>query len=326
MKGITVRIYRQGEALPQLSEENFFHSPELFHIMEQVPGAWPFMIVATNGQGQEAGHLLVTLSRQWSWFPPFVYTHARAYGEGVYPDDDANHEEVFGAMLHAITQKLRHTFCLYSEFSDLSVKMFGYKWFRQNGFFPVRWQEVHNSLHSMAPADRLTTDMRDRIRKMYAHGVETREVESDEEVHAFYKMLHGFYRMKLRRYIPPRRQFEELANTDNARILITRYKGKIIGGCACVYSEGNAFLWYLASKRKSHTSLHPETMTVWYAIAYAYEHNFAHIFFLDVGLPWKKNPFRDFILSFGGKPIGRYRWFRFSIGWLNRLLSWIYKE
>ncbi|MCI6550209.1 MAG: GNAT family N-acetyltransferase, partial [Prevotella sp.] len=32
------------------------------------------------------------------------------------------------------------------------------------------------------------------------------------------------------------------------------------------------------------------------------------------------------ILSFGGKPVAKYRWFRFSIGWINRILTWIYKE
>ena len=41
-------------------------------------------------------------------------------------------------------------------------------------------------------------------------------------------------------------------------------------------------------------------MTVWQAIKYAYEHNYAHIFFLDVGLPFKRNRYRDFILVFDG--------------------------
>lgn len=73
-----------------------------------------------------------------------------------------------------------------------------------------------------------------------------------------------------------------------------------IGGCACVYSEGNAYLCYLAAKRKTYSMLHPDTMVVWNAIQYAYEHNYNHIYFMDVGLPWHRNPFREFILSFGG--------------------------
>jgi hypothetical protein len=47
---------------------------------------------------------------------------------------------------------------------------------------------------------------------------------------------------------------------------------------------------------------------------------------MDVGLPFKKNRYRDFILSFGGKEVGTYRWFRFSIPWMNKLVGWFYRE
>ena len=48
--------------------------------------------------------------------------------------------------------------------------------------------------------------------------------------------------------------------------------------------------------------------------------------FMDVGLPFSKNPFREFILRFGGKEQSTYRWFRFSIRWVNKLLRWLYRE
>jgi hypothetical protein len=47
---------------------------------------------------------------------------------------------------------------------------------------------------------------------------------------------------------------------------------------------------------------------------------------MDVGLPFRKNSFREFILSFGGKPVSTVRWFRCSIRWINGLLSWIYRD
>jgi hypothetical protein len=45
-----------------------------------------------------------------------------------------------------------------------------------------------------------------------------------------------------------------------------------------------------------------------------------------VGLPFRKNTFRDFILRFGGKPVSTFRWFRCSIRWINSLLKWIYRD
>lgn len=308
-----------------MSCENFFHSPELFGIVEKTPGQWPYMAVAIDSEGHVAGHLLALIRRRGSLLPPYFFTQGRIYGEGEYRED-VNRQEVFGLLLNAITKKIRRKLCLYVEFSDLSQKMFGYRYFRENGYFPVNWQEIHNSLHSKSPKERISDKMYRRICRLYEMGVVTREVSSQTEMDAFYKMLNGFYRMKIRRLIPPIDQFRQLYASDNAKIFVTTYHGKMIGGCACAYSEGNAYLWYLASKRKSYPLLHPNLMTIWNALNYAYAHNYAHFFFLDAGLPWKRSRFREFILRFGGKPVAKYRWFRFSIGWLNRVLTWLYRE
>lgn len=308
-----------------MRQENFFHSAELFGIVELTPGQRPYMAVAFDERGCVVGHLLAIIRRRGSWLPPYFFTQGRIYGEGEY-NEGVDRQHVFGLLLHAITRKFRRKFCLYAEFSDLTTKMFGYRQFRDNGYFPVNWQEIHNSLHSKSPRERISDRMFSRIRKIYGMGVETREVANRAELEAFYKLLNGFYRMKMSRLIPPIDQFLLFYKSDNAKIFITTFRGKIIGGCACAFSEGDAFLWYLASKRKSHPLLHPDTMTIWQALNYAYDRHCAHFYFLDAGLPWKRSRMRDFILSFGGKPVSKYRWFRFSISWMNKLLNWFFRE
>ena len=325
MSNFSVQLFTRGSTLPDMSSADFFHSPELFHIIENTPGQRPVMAVAKDVSGRVVGHLLAFVRYRRTLFPPFLYSQARIYGEGEYADD-VDSEEVFGCILHELTVKLRRKLCFVIEFSDISKKMFGYRFFRSEGYYPINWQEVHNSLHSMPPEERLSQKMRDRISHAYNAGVETREAVIGEEVHSFYRLLHGFYRFKLRRFIPPEEHIRQIFDSDNGRIFITTYKGKVIGGCVCVFSEGNAFLWYLASRRKRYVLLHPNTMTVWEAINWSWKHNYAHFFFLDVGLPFSKNLFREFILSFGGKPVGKYRWFRFSVKWLNRLLGFLFRE
>lgn len=325
MSQYEVKVITSGQALPDMVCDNFFHSAELFGIVDKTPGQTPYMAVAFDAEGRVAAHLLAIIRRRGSLLPPYFFTQGRVYGEGEYRDD-VDRQALFGLLLKAITRKFRRKLCLYVEFSDLSQKMFGYRHFRENGYFPVTWQEIHNSLHSKSPRERISDKMYRRICRLYEMGVVTREVESRDEMEGFYKMLNGFYRMKMRRLIPPIDQFRQLYGSDNAKIFITTFHDKIIGGCACAFSEGNAYLWYLASKRKSHALLHPNMMTIWQALNYAYRHNYAHFFFLDAGLPWRKSPFRSFILSFGGKPVAKYRWFRFSIGWVNRLLTWLYRE
>lgn len=316
-------IYTRGDTLPPMDDGNFFHSPELFHIVERTPGQRPCMAVATDEKGRVVGHILVFLLRA-SWMP-LLYWQAHAYGEGDYADD-VNSEEVFGLLLEALVRRLRRRLCFFIEFSDVSRKMFGYRYFRAQGFFPIPWQEIHNSLHSMDPHDRLQPRMLKKIEHTYQQGVETREVTTEEELDRFVHLVRGFYRWKVHRIVPPEKQIAEIYRSDNGCLFATLYKGRLIGGCVCVYSEGNAYLWYLASLRKRYAWLHPAMMTVWQAIIWAWKHNYAHIYFLDAGLPYPNNPFREFILRFGGKPVAKYRWFRFSIGWLNKLLSWIWKE
>jgi len=321
---IKVRIITKSEELPPMQCDNFFHSPEMFRICEMTSGLTPYMVVAEEN-GHVVAHLLATLRRRGSLLPPYLFTQGRIYGEGEY-EKGVSKEEVFPMMLSRVTHSLKHKLCLYIELSDLSQKMFAYKHFKQLGYFPVHWMEVHNSLHSKAPEDRLDEKMKARIAHAKEQEVEFKEVADYDEFRAFYKMLHRFLTLKVRRYLPPERMFWELGQSDNCGLFVTRWHQKVIGGCACIYSGSNAYLWYLASKRKSHPTLQPATATVWGAISHAYQHHFRHIYFMDVGLPFKKSKFRDFILSFGGKEVSSYRWFYCTIPLFNRILKWIYKE
>ena len=77
--------------------------------------------------------------------------------------------------------------------------------------------------------------------------------------------------------------------------------------------------------KKTYALQYPGVLAVWKALEDARQRGFRHMEFMDVGLPFSKNPFREFILRFGGKPVSTYRWFRFSARWLNTVMSWRYK-
>jgi hypothetical protein len=100
----------------------------------------------------------------------------------------------------------------------------------------------------------------------------------------------------------------------------------VIGGYTCIYNQGNAFLWFSAFKRKTYIHLHPDTMTIWQALSDAQEQDAQHLHFMDAGLPLKNNLYREFILGFGGKPVTKFRWFRFYPKVINLLLHWLYKD
>lgn len=325
MKELMTTIYSHSRDLPDFGCTNFFHSKSLFLLFEQTPRQRPYMVIVRTADGRMAGHMLAVVRYRMSFFPPYIYSHCRIFGEGEYEECGYSRTELFGEALRTLTKKL-HNRVLYIEMSNLSSKMFGYKQFRENNYFHVHWMSIHNSLHSKAPQERLSEKMKRRIESAYNRGVVTREVANYDELTDFYKLLKKHNRFKLKRYIPDEKFFRGIIDTGTGRLFITEYKGKIIGCCACAYSGGNAYLWYSAFLRKSFIMLHPDIITIWHAIRHAHSHGYAHIEFMDVGLPFRKNPFREFILRFGGKPVSTYRWFRFSLRWVNAVISWIYRD
>lgn len=110
-----------------------------------------------------------------------------------------------------------------------------------------------------------------------------------------------------------------------SKIFIVTYKDKIIGGSACIYSEDNAYLWFSGGMRKTYALQYPGILAVWHALTDAKKWGYRHLEFMDVGLPFRKHGYRDFVLRFGGKQSSTRRWFRFRWEWLNKLLNKIYE-
>ncbi|MDY6266096.1 MAG: GNAT family N-acetyltransferase [Prevotella sp.] len=325
MNNYHVETIRSSDRLPELSNKNVFHSVEMFRVLEKVSGCTPYMIVVTDDKRRVHAHMLAILWRRGSLLPPYLFSQGRVYGEGVYADD-GERKVLFPMMLDAVAKAFQHKLCLFIEFSHISSKMFGYRDFRRHGFFPISWLHIRNSLHSMSPEERLSEQLLRTIDKGYTAGIVTREAETDDEVRAFWKMLKNYYRFKFHRYIPSESFCLCLERSSIGKVFVTLSHDKVIGGSIVVYSDKDAYLWFVASKRKSHPLHHPDVMTVWHAIKSSFDRGMRHICFMNVGLPLRRSRYRDFILSFGGKQVSSYRWFHFTIGWMNKLLSWIYRE
>ena len=319
MNELTTTIYRNTKDLPALDDSNFFHSSRLFEISRQASRQKPYMVVVTDGEGRLVSHMLGIVRYRTFLFPPFLLIHCRVLGEGVYyHDEDYPRDQLFGMMLESLTRLLNNR-TLYIEVSNLRQKMTGYRQLKQQQYFPVNWMSIHNSLHSHAPEERITEKLQKRIDNARTKGVTTNEVTSEEDFKAFSKLLRKHNLLKPKRYIPDDLFFRKIMEGDDGRLFVTKYHQRVIGCAAVVYSEENAYLWYSAFRRKSYMTVHPDVMTIWDTMQDCYQRGFQHMCFMDVGLPFSKNPFRDFILRFGGKEQSTFRWFRFSIRWVNRL-------
>ena len=320
-----VTLYEHAADLPPIPKGSYFHSPELMELCENTPRHKPYMVVVTQDDGTVAAHMLAIVRYRHSWLPPYLYPHMRVMGEGEYHLQDLHVQHIFGVMIDTVTTRLQNR-TLYMEVSHLSEKMFGYRELRKLRYFPVRWMNIHNSLHSRTPEERITERQLKRIENAIKRGAVTKVVETEQEFHAFSKLLRRHNWLKPRRFLPDDSFFRGMMKDGHCKIFITTTHDKVIGCTVCVYSDGDAYLWYSASRRKSYAPLHPNAVTFWNSIKDAHASGCAHIRFMDVGLPFRKNPYRDFILRFGGKEVSTYRWFRISIKWVNRFASWLWRE
>ncbi|WP_321479665.1 GNAT family N-acetyltransferase [uncultured Bacteroides sp.] len=324
---LRLTTYYRGNDIPDLPGNNIFHSRELFLMYEAAPGYTPILIVASEGD-KFIAKMLITIRRNTRFFPPNFIKRCEIYGTGEYLDEQIDQESIFGEILeHFTNDVLREAFFI--EFRNLENPMFAYKYFRKNHYFPVNWLRVHNSLHSLKYAEeRFSTSRIRQIKKGLKNGAEVYEAHSIEEIKGFSRIMKRIYSSRIRRYFPG---FEFFKHMDTrmiheglGKIFIVKYKEKIIGGSVCVYSGKNAYLWFSGGMRKTHVLQYPGVLSVWAAIKDAYENGFEHIEFIDVGLPFSKHGYRDFVLRFGGKQSSTRRWFRTRWKWLNKLLIRIY--
>ena len=323
---IRLTTYRKGNSIPALPGYTIFNSTELFRVYELTRGYEPILIVAYLEE-RPVAKLLAVIRKSVRLFPPSIIKRCEIYGNGEYFDETQNREELFSYILEHLTHEvLQKSFLI--EFRNLDNPLFGYKAFRKNKYFPINWLRVYNSLHSRTPLERLSVSRKRQINKALKNGAYIEVADNDKDITLFSKMLKKAYSSQVRKHFPDLNFFRLLTwqrpDKEMAKIFLVKYKDKIIGGSVCVFSNGNAYLWFSGGMRKTYAFLYPGVLAVWAALTYAREEGYEHFEFMDAGLPFKKHGSREFILRFGGKQSSTRRWFRFRWKWLNNLLCRMY--
>ena len=323
---IRLTTYRKGNSIPALPGYTIFNSTELFRVYELTRGYEPILIVAYLEE-RPVAKLLAVIRKSVRLFPPSIIKRCEIYGNGEYFDETQNREELFSYILEHLTHEvLQKSFLI--EFRNLDNPLFGYKAFRKNKYFPINWLRVYNSLHSRTPLERLSVSRKRQINKALKNGAYIEVADNDKDITLFSKMLKKAYSSQVRKHFPDLNFFRLLTwqrpDKEMAKIFLVKYKDKIIGGSVCVFSNGNAYLWFSGGMRKTYAFLYPGVLAVSAAHTYAREEGYEHFELMDAGLPFKKHGYREFILRFGGKQSSTRRWFRFRWKWLNNLLCRMY--
>jgi hypothetical protein len=287
---------------------------------ETTPGYMPIMVTASR-DGVVVGQLLGVIHR----IAPFI-RRCDVFGCGDYAPQEEQQEELFAAMIERLSREALRTAHII-EVRNLDNQSFCYKHFREMDFFPVSWLRVRNSLHSQKSADtRMSQSRLRQIRKGLKNGATIEMAKDREEARELSRLINricptsGFFpNIELFVHVA-----EKMISSEQARIFLVKYNGRVIGGSACVYSGDTAYLWFSGGMRKLYAAQHPGILAVWAAMKDTFERGIDHLEFMDVGLPFRRHGYRDFILRFGGKQSSTRRWFKLRATWLNKLFSKIY--
>ena len=192
---LQLTIYRAGSNIPALPGNNTFHSTELFRTYEATPGYTPLLITASV-DGEVVGKLLGTLRRSQRLSPPGLIKICVVYGVGEYFGTIFRKEEVFAELLQRLSEEAeRDSFLI--EFRNLPDAKFGYKAFRQNGYFAISWLRVRNSLHDLDKVDSWLSPSRMRqVKKGLANGALVQEAHTIDEIRQFARMLRHNWKIK----------------------------------------------------------------------------------------------------------------------------------
>lgn len=324
-----IELYNKGEVPPEFDGTAPFHSVTLFHIFEKTQGVEPVLLMAYDDDGNPIGRLLGVIKNKYKWFPPFYFKLCSVYGLGDYFNPNKIlQEEVFTELLKKLIDALNSR-CFVIEFRNLESPLFAYRQFRRNGFFPVAWLRIYNSLHNKTPLERLSKQYKSYVRKALKNGAVAQIANTEEDLDQTLLFFNKYFASRSGRYFPNTHFFKQVYSLnekrENLQVFYVKYLDKIIGGSICFFYEKRAYLLFSCGLRKSYPLQHPGIMAVWEAINYAHKHNYDHFEFLDAGMTAKRQiGYLRFILNFGGKQMSSRRWYRVSWRWLNKILEKIY--
>jgi hypothetical protein len=325
----SVKTYHHKEDLPPLEENKFFHSPSCFDWYGHVPAYRPLMLVAFDEERPVAALFAIIVRKNrllhHSLFRRCIISQAPSFFGKNLPQI-----ELFDLLITHLVQEVKHKVFLI-RYENLGNAIFGYKGFRENHFFSVKWINICNSLQRKRKIwDQLSPSRKNQVNKAIRKGVRMEEMLSEDDLPEIYKLIRNTNQKKIRRRFPPYAYFENFfhhyVKKGRGKILLTRYQGKIIGGAILGFEKRNSVVYclYYWGKSKRYKLLYPTIFTLYAAMKRSEEEGFHYFDFMDVSFLHKKSGRSRFLLQFGGKQRATRRWYRFNWGLLNFFANRIY--
>ncbi len=320
-------IYYDKKNLPPIEDCRFFHYSSSFDWYGNISYYKPLMVVVYEGSKPIAAMfaLIMRINR-------FLYGSAfkRCYisQKPSFFKENTNEIEVFDLLISALVKEIENK-VFFIEYRNINNAVFGYKGFRENGFYSVKWINVANSLQKKRSVwNQLSSSRKNQVNKAKRKGVTIGEVTCKEELLEIYNLIYKSKNWKYYNRFPPYQYFKNFLEfyivNGKGKILVSRYKEKIIGGVILGFQKNKVFVLYYWGKEKSYKTLYPSVYTLYSAMELAERNNFELFDFMDSGYLNVNAGRPRFLLQFGGKSRATRRWYRFNWKLFNFFAKKIY--
>ncbi len=322
-----VQTYYKKEDLPPIEDVNFFHYASSFNWNENISYYKPLMLVVFEDEKPVAAMFALTMRINrflyGSFFKRCYISQQPSFFEEYLPQI-----EIFDLLMKGLVKEVGGK-VFFIEYRNISSAIFGYKGFRDNGFYSVKWISIKNSLQRKRTIwNQMSVMRKNQINKARRKGIAIEELTSAEKLPEIYKLVEEAKNWKITRRFPPYQYFENFYKyyilEGKGKILITRYHDKIIGGIILGFEQEKVYCLYYWGKDKTYQTIHPSVFTIYSAMEMAEENGYQSFDFMDAGFLNKRTGRPRFLLQFGGKQQASRRWYRINWQWLNFFANKIY--
>ena len=311
-----------------MEDINFFHFPDAFDWYSCIPAYTPFMLVAFNDEKPVAA-LFAIIARKNRLLHHSLFRRCIINQPPSFFGSDLPQIELFELLITRLVEEVKHKVFLI-RYENLGNAIFGYKGFRENQFYSVKWINICNSLQRRRKIwDQLTPSRKNQVNRALKKGVQMVEVTTDDDLPEIYRLIRDTNQKKIRRRLPPYNYFENFyqhyVKEGKGKILLTRYQGKIIGGAILGFQKREkVYCLFYWGKSKRYKLLYPTIFTIYSAMKQSEDEGFHYFDFMDVGFIHKNSGWSRFLLQFGGKQKATRRWYRLNWGLLNFFANRLY--
>ena len=322
-----VKIYGKKEDLPPLNDVKFFHYVSSFDWNQNISFYRPMMLIVFCDEKPIAS-MFALIMRINRLMYGSVFKRCYISQQPSFYEENVNKIEIFNLLISSLVKEVENK-VFFIEYRNLNDAVFGYKGFRENGFYSAKWINVRNSLQRKRKIwDQLSSTRKNQVNKARRKGVVVEELTSRDKLREIYKLIDKSRNWKMSKKFPPYQYFENFFNCyvslGKGKILISRYNEKIIGGIILGFEQKTVYVLYFWGKEKRYKTYYPTVFTIYSAMEMAEKEGYEFFDFMDSGYLNINAGKPRFLLQFGGKPKSTRRWYRFNWRLLNFFAKKIY--